>query len=96
MAKLEEETEEQTLGRMGLRYVEKLTFRSIYKLYVLIGLKISKIAYYVKHVQKLQKIKEKYDPCNVFSFPQSVLKTIMSNVPLFNYHEISSQDSQES
>lgn len=34
--------------------------------------------YYGQHVQKLQCIKEQYDPCNVFAFPQSIENPVCS------------------
>jgi len=55
----------------GFEYIKKLTFGS-YVNFPYSKLKDYEMAYYGQYVEVLQSIKSKYDPCNVFSFPQSI------------------------
>ena len=57
----------------GFKYIKKLTFGS-YVNFPFKRLKNYESAYYGNYVRILKKIKDKYDPCNVFSFPQSIKK----------------------
>lgn len=56
---------------MGFKYIKKLTFGS-YVNFPYSNLKDYEKAYYGQYTKILQNIKSKYDPCNVFSFPQSI------------------------
>ncbi|WP_407309580.1 FAD-binding oxidoreductase [Desulfosporosinus sp. SB140] len=55
----------------GFKYIKELTFGS-YVNFPYIRLKDYERAYFGHYVKVLQSIKNKYDPCNVFSFPQSI------------------------
>lgn len=55
----------------GFRYIKRLTEGS-YVNFPYSGLKNYESAYYGGNAEKLRRIKSKYDPDNVFSFPQSI------------------------
>ena len=55
----------------GFKYLKELTCGS-YINFPYSKLKDYNIAYYGQYIKYLNKIKSKYDPCNVFSFPQSI------------------------
>ncbi|MFD0771927.1 FAD-binding oxidoreductase [Bacillus sp. CGMCC 1.60114] len=55
------------------KYIESITEGSFVN-FPYSGLKDYEEAYYGRNVNELQKVKEKYDPLNVFSFPQGVTK----------------------
>jgi FAD/FMN-containing dehydrogenase len=55
----------------GFAYMKKLTCGS-YVNFPYRKLKDYLMAYYGEHVKRLRSIKDRYDPCNVFSFPQSI------------------------
>ena len=60
----------------GFRYIKKLTEGS-YVYFPYNRLKNYEPAYYGENVEKLLRIKSKYDPDNVFSFPQGRRETIL-------------------
>ncbi|MDR3602062.1 MAG: FAD-binding oxidoreductase [Desulfosporosinus sp.] len=55
----------------GFKYIKQLTFGS-YVNFPYSKLKDYEMAYFGQYVKVLQNIKSKYDPCNIFSFPQSI------------------------
>lgn len=55
----------------GFKYIKKLTCGS-YVNFPYSNLKDYEIAYYGQYAEMLKDIKTKYDPCNVFNFPQSI------------------------
>jgi hypothetical protein len=55
----------------GFRYIKQLTLGS-YVNFPYSKLRNYELAYYGDHVKTLQQIKSKYDPRNIFSFPQSI------------------------
>lgn len=55
----------------GFKYIESITTGS-YVNFPYNKLPDYELAYYREYVEKLECIKKKYDPCNVFSFPQSI------------------------
>ncbi len=55
----------------GFRYIKKLTCGS-YVNFPYHNLRDYEIAYYGEYIRILHRVKEKYDPCTVFSFPQSI------------------------
>ncbi len=70
-----EENDEAAISRAwvaeGFKYIKELTFGS-YVNFPYRKLKDYERAYFGQYVKVLQSIKSKYDPSNVFSFPQSI------------------------
>lgn len=65
-----------------VKVIEPLT-KGAYVNFPYAGLCDFKTEYYGKHADRLIKIKRKYDPCDVFTFPQGLSRCDTQNVPKF-------------